>query len=542
MFGRGGATSDAEGIEMLSTRWSDDSPWGVTDPPDLSDATGSGDEDRDAASNRRRWIIGSAILAVVVLAVVTVTVFGKNDDTIIVAPPTTRATSDPVAPTGASTTLPAILVDTPSGDDPFALAPGSPLGYIVDDLPANLTQISAHTYPNEAGGNSQDGDLQLWASPDATRTTGTWFVAQTHRMDDSPWSAPMGRRIPIGDTIGALVTARDGVFELRFSTTTTDGLPASVAVASFGLPEETVVQLAASIVIDDDGLFAIATMPSTMTNLIHSRSMPFGVLSGPASLAYSGTVTITDYANPEMDDASSVLQIAAAEISVDVAALLPFLLLEGQQEDVEGRTVWIGHDPSLTWVQRPSTRSIAMFVAGERIVVMESELAADELRAAIGSVRLASAEMWGGLLLDTLRRDRSTVHPASGTAGQTTIIANDETGGREAVGTWSVSVDQGGIDMLVLETGSGGYGFQLPDGPMIVTTLSPQNIVVAGIGVAGSGPWTLRLTIAGVVAQEVGSATSAHDIPVAALAFDDLGPYVIDLIDASGAVMASASG
>lgn len=561
MFGRARTTVDErtrsgptegdahrqDGLEMLSL---EDSPFGDAGP-----AMSWGVSEPEATGNRRGWIIGAAMLSVLVVAIVTVSVVTDHGDggltrvtPTTAAPnvaPSTPTTPAPVAAQVAVDTVPSVLVN--SADDPFALDPGAPLGYVLGHAPDGLTQIGAYSFPNESGGNSQDADLQLWATPDATRSTGTWFVAQTQRVDSGFGFWPSGRRIAVGASTGVLVTAPDGVLELYLATTSTDGALATATAMAFGLPEAALVAIASTIEVGTDGMFSMTAPPPPMVNLVHSRSLPFGVLDGPGALQYSGTVTMTHYAAPTTDHTPATLRlsIAAADVSVDVAALLPFMLVDGHREEIDGRDVWIGLDPRVGPLGGTSL-PMAVFAEGGRAVVVTGDLDVDVFHDALGSISVASNDTWRNLLVDTMRRDRTTVYPEGSPPGDATVIASGGTPGRPGLGNWQVSVDDGAdVDMLVVEADNdGGYGIPMPTGPVVHLSVGRSRTIAVGIGSPGDGPTTLRLTLDGATGPEqvASSIDGPGRIPVAALAFDSLGGYRLDLLDASGRVIATIAG
>jgi len=228
---------------------------------------------------RSRWLVGVSAAVVTALVAVGVVAASPWDDT-TAAPATTVPVTTVTAP--ASTTA---VPESESESDPEPM-PTAP-GIVFDPVPDGFT-LSDSRVGSEAAEPTY-GWSEVWAAPGATRSTGRWFsvtFVPFAEMDETG----TGTSVDVGGRQGALVSDPVGVSTLRFDSGQIDAARL-VMVSAFGFTDAGLIELGASIGVDDDrpqlvddrptflrpelldGLVRIAAAPAEM-NLVDEVLQP----------------------------------------------------------------------------------------------------------------------------------------------------------------------------------------------------------------------------------------------------------------------------
>lgn len=377
-MGRHGRQPDETAIEFLPV---DVRAFGPGHADETVFAGFDGDDDPfdglDDEAPHSRWLVVVAGLVVAGLLAVGVVAAAPWDDD-ATAPSTTLPPATSVLTTSAPTTT----VGAAPPAEPTADAPG----IVFDPVPEGLALRDSRV--GVAAADLTYGWGEVWTTPGATRTTDRWFSVTLHPfagIDDA------GSAVDVGGRAGRLVVDRTGVSRLSFDAGQTDALRL-VTVAAFGFDEDQLVELGASIGIDDDrpqlvddrpvflrpelldGLARIAAAPSA-DDLVDQVLQPPDRTAGTV---YAGGV-----------DPETLVLLQVSPIHTEQAVLAPLALderlaiappdgFEGEGLTV-GRRAYADADLSAAWWD----------VSGQRITVL-STLAPEALVALLPNVRLAS--------------------------------------------------------------------------------------------------------------------------------------------------------
>jgi len=329
--GARGSVSDAPSIEFLAPRadlFDPGSERSSIEAPaeDRSVAFADVDDDAPAA----RWTTIGAGLGLVALIAVGV---------IAAAPWQHTGTSAPTASTVTPTaTLPATPTSVASQQQRRTSPESdsaSTVGYLLDPLLlpdgwhplGGLSPAGGADAPSTAADASPEGWLELWATPEATRTSGSWFALQ-YTAASQPFARQDAARIELtgGSTlgrIGFLTETPDGVSSLSFPVGRATG-----TITWYGWDRSAIIDMAGSVrfarsgrpYFTDTGFESdharLLSRSSFGTSLTQDLFMT-GVLSsahyrGATADGTEGTVDITTRrADADLDDVLSRFVVAA---------------------------------------------------------------------------------------------------------------------------------------------------------------------------------------------------------------------------------------
>ena len=425
-FPRGGAGATIADVARRADRDGRGGPSGTTAieflPPDEhafggADGTtfhGLDDEpdwgaDPDDDTPRSRWATLVAALTVVGLltaGVVAAAPWAGDDSA---TAPTTVPTTLPVAPPTTSdrgtdgrdtvTTAPAPIDPTVRGwllDPPVAgqrlVALADP-GQFVDPLPLGWGEV--------------------WASPDATRTTGRWIsITVLEDRGREPFDPVDAAAIPVDDAgrPARAVFARDGVLQLQLLRDG-DAAPRFVTIDAFGFTVPGLLELAAGLTLDTgrpgadddrpvvgrpellDGLERIAAEPTSI-DLVDA--VFFG--SRPGASAW--------YEGPDPRDVTLLVDRPAGSVDRRLEALA---FTSGLRDGAATWALFDGFRPDDYAVGERAVEQfdlrVVRFTTGGDEVVLVTTLAGGALPALLDDVRRVTAEEWAEA------RDRSMETP-----------------------------------------------------------------------------------------------------------------------------------
>jgi len=514
-------------------------------------ATGSTGEITDARSPR--WTrLGGGVAALVVVAVVAVSAVSSGDDHGARDAPTTTAAADTKADattSAPSTTSPRLTVSTETGTTATTPLPADQLGFVLDDVPYGLTNSRAHSW-DFGDFDWPASDVQLWTTPAATRTSGSWLLLEVVRqagfVGGTHWK---GHRTALGAGIGVVATSADGVMAVSFqlggkavAPSSNAAISVSTAVAvltSFGIGEAELIAVAASVTVDAADVASIGDVPAGMGNRMHSRAFPPSVFTGAVDyLAQTHISTVYD------DGDQGWLSIGIGDAPVDFPTLLPYLMVDARQQRIGNWDLWIGTQPVGDWPVDSTSITEAVFTDRDgRWVTVSTTLDPVQLGAAMTSLRRASPSEWQRLLEDTKEADQSAATDSEPTPPiqlpSSEVVAEDTSLGQ---GSWSVQVatDNGGS--LSIRTGDTEAQLPIPNTPTIVPVVGTDRTIVVAIGADPNAIGTLTVLIDGqVVQQATGGGYLDGQVAAAVVVFDQPGPYTVELRDTAGNLVATTT-
>jgi hypothetical protein len=246
--------------------------------------------------------------------------------------------------------------------------------YYVADLPRGFSMYLAEAR-GEPGVDSAEfadsGQAELWATPDATATTGSWFVVS---HGDQHATGRNSYRL-IVDGMEVVFEHDPGSGQTRLSFTK-DGNP--MAITSFGWIDRQLVRLVRSVNIDNseirftDGFFTsdhqriLQADPATAVFGLPAARV--GYATGlPAELAENFTITVSG------DDVQ------------DLARVRSFALTKPRQFNVGTLPGIVGQ-----WAADPSI-TVAQWHDGDRLISMQGNFDAERLEAFAQSVHASPA-------------------------------------------------------------------------------------------------------------------------------------------------------
>ena len=290
--------------------------------------------------------------------------------------------------------------------------------------------------------------FELWATLSATRTSGAW-VAVHAPVTPVLTTDPSAVRVAVGDDVGVLTTAADGVSTLRIGS-----FDEGVDITSFGWSLADLVALADTYPAGADRLVDVTAIRPDHERMVVDQGVS-------ESLVWE--VIRNERATTRLARADGALVTIVAEPDDPVVqALLPFVV------EAPDRTAVAFTAPGTDW------RSIVTFTdAGQRVIAY-STLPPDELTVLAGvadRIERADDDVWAALLrLGPTPADPPTVRMERLTLGDTTSGV-----------AWTVDLDAiAGTTALL--------GFEITDG----TAGSSRSVALTGpVTVAQTGPATL---------------------------------------------------
>ena len=264
--------------------------------------------------------------------------------------------------------------------------------YYSADPPREFTVQFAEFVDPQRNPFQADGSYQLWATPNATGASGSWF--SIHSLLDgsnSLYSVDAYRAQP-GDQPMAISHTSTGQSVVQFSVNRT----VSITLTAFGWSDPDLVQLAQS-VIADDGDVSLAD-PSLIEGyqLITSVQPWLAVQGRPAEQIFYASNT-----NPSRRGIGVSVALRpptnAGGATLDRQIALRFLLDHATPFDVDGHLGVAG----VTTGQNDF--ALASWIAGDHIVTVSAAMSVPELIAIARTVHEVSFEAWNGMQFQAAR-------------------------------------------------------------------------------------------------------------------------------------------
>jgi hypothetical protein len=322
----------------------------------------------------RRWVgpvAAAALLAIIGFGVVT-----SASSTGI---PKAAPSSIPTAP---RTTLPTAPTTT--------IAPPV-VPYYSADPPREFTVQYADFVDPQRNPFRAEGNYQLWATPNSTGTTGSWFSIYSLLDGRNSLYAVDAYRVQPGDQPMAISHTSTAQSVVQFSVNRS----VSIWLTGFGWSDPDLVQLAQS-VIADDGEVSLAD-PSLIDGyqLVTSVQPWLAIQGRPNEQIFYASNT-----NPDRGIGVSVAlrpPTNAGGATLDRQIALQFLLDHETPFDVDGHLAVAG----VTTDQNDF--ALASWIAGDHIVTVSAAMSVPELIAVARTVHEVSFEEWNGMQFQAAR-------------------------------------------------------------------------------------------------------------------------------------------
>jgi hypothetical protein len=516
---RRASDGDAGGIEFLAP---DPTAFAGTAvaaglPPDPGPEPSA---DEPLPAPRRAGIVATVgLLALVAAGTAVVAPWGGDAATPPTSPPVTGVpvTSQPV-------TLPSYSgsagIDDPGLADAYA---DETPGFFITP-PADLEITFAFTTDVA---RSYNGWGDVWATPGATRTSGRWVAVSIMPFGWGDTILVDSVRVDVDGRIGVLTTARDGVGTLTVAADfeRDDRL---LRLEGWGLTPDELIVLAASIglesdrpqLVDDRLAYRVPELLDGMT-LLSSRATDGDPVV--AAFVYSATA-ITVYENPVSERWVWLARLEPGLVD-DTTFPLAFTPVPLSTDAMLSRSAALPDDLVIgtTSIGMMDTGSIARWTdpATGEVLLAIGTLEPAELQALVPSVRQATSTEWSAARRIQDDYSRTSLPTFSLPAGRGTLTDDTE---------WEVSIDPA---ERVGSIRVGGSMSELPIfdsvddsiARLAISTLDRPSFGLVVVRAPGAN--TVRITTAdGVIEQAF--------VDAAAIVVDALGPYTVDVLDATG--------
>jgi hypothetical protein len=430
-----------------------------------------------------------------------------------------------VAPAPSTNVPPATTTSpTPTTTIPKPLVP-----YYAADPPRQFRVQSAdlqdvqRTFPR--------GDYQLWATPTATSTSGSWFSIQSRRSGPQSISATNAYRFESGEQSLAISHTPGG----QTVTEASINAAMSATITSFGWSDEDIVRLARSITVSDrsDGNEVVVGDPALTTGyqMISSVRPWLALLGTPVEQVYYAAgsdtktfISINVAPRPPSGEGGSTL---------DRQIALRFFLHHSTPFDVDGHVATAGR------IIGEQDQSMATWIAGDHIVTVSAQMPVPELISVARTVHQVSSQEWDGM---QFQAEGNTVFDGGySTTDPIPVSFGTDTDGNSWTITAAVATFPSGTE-VDWHWGSNGYGLLSDTAPRISTVVSgdrtyvlaelPRSVApIAQLQVVRDG---LDPVIVPFVDTDAGL-----DRTLAAFAFSEPVPYSAQIIGAEGSVLAT---
>jgi hypothetical protein len=471
--------------------------------------------DEPLPAPRRAGIVATVgLLALVAAGTAVVAPWGGD-----AAPPGTSTPGTSLPATSLPVTLPSYSgsagIDDPGLFDAYA---DETPGFLVTP-PSGLQLIGAYVTD---GARFPSGWGDVWATPGATRTSGRWVAVSLTPFGWGDAILSDSVRVDVDGRIGVLTTARDSVSTLTVAADF-ERAERLLRLEGWGLTPDELIVLAASIglesdrpqLVDDRLTYRVPELLDGMT-LLSSRATDGDPVV--AAFVYSATV-ITVYENPVSERWVWLARLEPGLVD-DTTFPLAFTPVPLSTDAVLSRSAALPDDLVIgtTDIGMMDTGSIARWTdpATGEVLLAVGTLEPVELQALVPSARQATPAEWSAArrIQDDYTRTSLPTFPLL--AGRGTLADGTE---------WAVSIDPA-ERVGSIRVGQNSIEFAIFDSTedRVARLAGPDLALVV---VRRPGANTVRITTAdGVIEQAF--------VDAAAVVIDALGPYTVDVVDATG--------
>jgi hypothetical protein len=326
-----------------------------------------------------RWIAPMAVAALVALIGYGVATSASEGAPKVAPAPSTTAPV-PTTTLSAPTTVPVTTIADPP----------PPVPYYDADLPREFSIQFAEL--EDEGVFDRSSDYQLWATPDATASSGSWFSIESREDGSTSVYAVEAYRVQAGEQSIAISRTITGQSVVQFSAEST-----SIMVTSFGWTDENLVRLAQSITVNggdvsvsDPSLIAGHQLISTVPPWLAVRGISLERIYYASKNDVDGGVGLLVAPRQRADEGGATL---------DRQIALRFTLDNPTEFEVDGHVAVAGPVVSL------SDYSLATWIAGDHIVTMSGFMPAPELITLARTVHKVTKDQWDGMKFQAARHN-----------------------------------------------------------------------------------------------------------------------------------------
>jgi hypothetical protein len=432
--------------------------------------------------------------------------------------------SDDGPPTAAPVNSTTVASPTTTAHPVPTTIPPPPVPYYTADPPREFAIESAEIYPTDGG--SGDFNYQLWAVPGSSASSGSWLAIEAYGGETVTENAV--RRV-VGDTSVAISHLPGGqtfvVAQARRGS--------SVTITSFGLSDDQVAQLAATITLDK-GVITFAD-PALLGahQLITTRPLGLTVQGMPAEQIYYRPAEGYDGIFIGIADQSSA---NGGDHRVDRRTAIDFYFQRPTPFEVDGHSAVAG----ITVGLYPQT--VATWVDGDNVVTVIADLPIAQLIGIARTVRRVDESQWQGMQLQVQLNSRNANNPPF-TPGENHPISFGTDGNGDR---WTIEVVTGasfaGREQLSWYWSTTGIGAIADDQAHVRTAVDiRRTYVVADLPRAISATAELHVLRDGLdpVMVPFNDPDPAGDRTFAGYAFSEPVDYTAQIIGPDGAVIVS---
>ncbi|MCU1368336.1 MAG: hypothetical protein JWL72_216 [Ilumatobacteraceae bacterium] len=487
-----------------------------------------------------------AVAVVAVVALLSLGLYWLHSGT----EPSTRDSATPTTPASGPTEAPGFVLGT------------APAGFVA----AGSVRIEA-----APSGGSAPGQLQLWATPDAQRTAGRWFAVVTERCApiDTSITVASGAsaRVSVNGVSGVITGSADGVRTLRAQSGTNELTSRTLVVEAFGYTNDQLVAVASTVLlgdrVKDPSELATPSCATDQPDVVTEFDASFGAVKRGMkrllALPWYGSTTL----EPDTDgrerriveyrSASSQVPVRVTTRTLDEhhATLVRFLQpasddpqaprAPARSAEVAGRDATVSAAIDAAGVV---IGNAVEFVDGNRMVDVSAPGTLAEMRAILATARLATDTEWADLRvtgtganppIDPSSRPLPSAPPLS--VAQLVDVGSSTTASGM---TWQLLVGTD-PDVLQFELPALGAVYQEPftlgSGPAVHAFYTVDSTIIVASLVPPAPGLSVRVTVAGIAGQPAALRAAKGDVQFAIVAFDDVGPITVDLVNPDGSVV-----
>jgi hypothetical protein len=430
---------------------------------------------------------------------------------------------------------PSTTISTPttrpitSTTDPLPIVP-----YYSADPPREFSVQSA-----EMGESGQPlflpGDYQLWATPGANATWGSWFAIESLRTDRQHLYAVDAFRVPTANQTMAISRLPSGQSRIQFSI---DNVR-SVSITAFGWGDDDLVRLAQSVTVNEPGLVGANVRlsdPTLVDNFqLLSTSHPYLAVFGEPD----EQVRFSVGSDPSRGFVLGVVHLdprgGYAGI-VDRQVAVRFFLDRTTPFEVDGHSALAG----VVAVQ--PDQAVATWFAGDHMVSVSGTMSLQEAIEVARTVHQVSPEEWAGMKFQASGNSYGSDGDYTQSEPRAVAFGTDDNGDQWTVNvsTTTFSAEQPGVDWQW--SPGGGYGSIASDTAKITTVVDGERTyVLAEMPRAIAPPGHLQVTRTGLepVLTPFTDTDPNLDRTFAAYAFSEPTSYTAQIIGSDGAVLAT---
>lgn len=461
-----------------------------------------------------RWVGPVAAAALIALMAYGVATSGSSTS----APKVASVTTTVQAPT--TTRPPAPTTTEPQQLVPYYAADPPP-GYALQDV----------QFENTPGNFRPEGlgNYQLWATSDATASSGRWFSIETYSGGDSGYAVD-SYRVQSGAQSIAISHAPSGQTVAQF----THGGSVGVTVTAFGWSDADLIVLASSVTADqraihfnDRSLLVDFQMLSSVQPWLAVQGSPAEYVNYTSGGDFATGITLTVAPRPPTNQGGDTLdrRIALRFFFSDNAIAF----------DADGHVAVAGNRTG------QKDFALASWIASDHIVTISGSVPVHQLIDMARTVHQVSKDVWAAMQIEASKHSSDDVF---GNPEQT-LPAPVSFGIDAASIPWKINVMMVTFphnQLVNWDWGNSGFGASGDGTPTINTVVDRQRTyVLADLPRAASATGQLQINREGFdpVIVPFNDAQPDSDRTFAAFAFSEPTTYTAQIIGADGAVLAT---